>query len=131
MVAASDDRAVVDHHSHEFDGIEGHAGRLADDVVGDFGAGTRDHSLDEVGDVDVGERRQVNRHRVGPPGSPPRVAFEELGPGEGDGEDRAAGRTRGEFVDEVDHAFVGPMQVLEHHHGGPLVGNPLEESTPC
>ena len=33
-------------------------------------------------------------------------------------------------VDEVEHAVVGPLQVLEDHHGRPAFGNAFEERAP-
>ncbi len=35
------------------------------------------------------------------------------------------------LLDEVEHAVVGPVDVLEHHDRGAPFGNPLEEGAPC
>ena len=34
------------------------------------------------------------------------------------------------MVQEVDHAGIGPLQVLDDHHDGQVLGQPLEEQPP-
>ena len=78
----------------------------------------------------VGERRKRDRQRVrlaAAPVGPPR---EQLGPGGADDEQRHAGRPVDQVVDEVEQVVVRPVQVLEHQHERPLLGELLEEASP-
>ena len=46
------------------------------------------------------------------------VAFEQLGAGGADHEQRDRLGPVGEVLQEREHRVVGPVQVLEHEHGG-------------
>ena len=45
-------------------------------------------------------------------------------------EDRMVAAPVEEVLDEGDQPFVGPVDVLEDDHEGPLLGEPLEEAPP-
>ncbi len=62
--------------------------------------------------------------------SPARTSLEELGPGDGEDEDRPRGGMLGEMLHEVEQAGVGPVEILEDEDGRPVVGHPLEERPP-
>ena len=47
-----------------------------------------------------------------------------------DDEDRMVASPIEQILDERDEALVGPVDVLEHHHERPLLGEPLEEAPP-
>ena len=58
------------------------------------------------------------------------MAFEQLGAGGADHQERHGLGTVGEVLEEREHRVVRPMQVLEHEHGRVLLGDVLEEPTP-
>ena len=59
------------------------------------------------------------------------AAREQLRAGRTDDEQRYARRPVDEMVDEVEEAFVGPVEVLEDEDERALVGDSLEEAAPC
>ena len=77
------------------------------------------------------ERRKRERQRVRLATSPGGAACEELRAGRADDEQRYARRPVDEMVDEVEEAFVGPVEVLEDEDERALVGDPLEQAAPC
>ena len=58
------------------------------------------------------------------------MAVCHLRPRQRDDEDRVVAPPIEQILDERDEALVGPVDVLEHHHERPLLGEPLEEATP-
>jgi hypothetical protein len=57
-------------------------------------------------------------------------ALQELRARRPEHEQRDAARSLNQLVDEVEQGIVGPVQILEHEHERPLVGQRLEEATP-
>ena len=62
--------------------------------------------------------------------APRRPALGELGPREGDHEDRMVPRRLEQVLDEVEQARVGPLHVLEREDCRVRLGEPLEEEPP-
>jgi hypothetical protein len=61
---------------------------------------------------------------------PPQLGgVEELRAGEGEQQDREVAEPRGQELDEVEQAAVGPMDVLEDQHRRPVTGNGLDEAS--
>ena len=58
------------------------------------------------------------------------MAICHLRPRQRDDEDRMVASPIEQILDERDEALVGPVDVLEHHHERPLLGEPLEEAPP-
>ena len=86
--------------------------------------------LDETGGVLVRERRERDRERVRLAAAPPRPALQELGARGREYEQRNAARPLDQLVDELQQRIVGPVQILEHEHERPLLGQRLEEAAP-
>ena len=76
------------------------------------------------------EWRERERERVRLAASPAGASREQLRAGRGDDEQRHARRPVDEMVDEVEQAFVGPVEILEDEDERALVGDPLEEAPP-
>ena len=70
------------------------------------------------------------RDEVASTGTPSRAPIEQLWTGQGDDEDRMAGRPLEEVVDEVEQSRIRPLQVLEDQDGRTLRGDTLEERPP-
>ena len=58
------------------------------------------------------------------------MALEQLGSGGADHEQRHALGPIGQVLQEGEHRLIGPVQVLEHEHGGVLLGDVLQEPPP-
>ena len=58
------------------------------------------------------------------------MTFEQLGAGGADHEERDGLSTIGEVLQEREHRLIRPMQVLEHEHGGVLLGDVFQEPSP-
>ena len=86
--------------------------------------------LDEARGVVVGERRERDRQRVRLAAAPARPPLQELGARGAEHEQRHAARALDELVDEVEQRVVGPVQILEHEHQRPPLGQRLEEAAP-
>ena len=76
------------------------------------------------------ERRKRERQRIRLATSPGRAAREQFRSGSADDEQGDTGSPVGQMVDEVEEAFVGPVEVLEDEDERALVGDPLEKATP-
>ena len=70
----------------------------------------------------------VNERRPAPQSRP---AVEELRTGQRDDVDRPVARPIEDVVDEVEHAVVGPLQVLEDEDDDAALRDALEEHAPC
>ena len=93
-------------------------------------SGALEQLAEESRGVVVRERRQRDRERVRLAAAPAGPAGQQLGPRGADEEQRHAARPLDQVVDEVEQVVVGPVEVLEHEHERPLVGEPLEEAAP-
>ena len=111
--------------------------RVERDAVGAFG----DRSERRIGEArnelgraarNGGLRQwlEAEGHEVAPARTPVRSMLEQLRTGNGDDEDRDAAAPLDEFVDEVERAGIGPVQVLEDEGDRPFGGDPLEERPP-
>ena len=58
------------------------------------------------------------------------MTLEQLRSGRADDQQRDALGPVGEVLQEREHRLVGPVQVLEHEHGGVLLGDVLQEPSP-
>src|SRR5207249_4012024 len=67
--------------------------------------------------------RRVGRQAAAPAGS----GVEKLRAREGKQQDREVTEPRGQQLDEVEKAAIGPMHVLEDQHRRPVTGNGLDE----
>ena len=79
----------------------------------------------------LGERREVDRGRVAKAGRPVRIPLVELRARGADDHQRHARRPVGQVLEEGEQRAVGPVEVLEDQHGGPLLGQGLQEAPPC
>ena len=129
--------AVVDVRSgledpHELLGVERVPACPRDERLLRLGVEERpiEQREDEAGGVLVRKRREGDGRRVALASSPARSAVEELGPGGAQDQQRDAVHPIDEVVDEVEQAFVGPVQILEHEHRGPALGERLDEPPP-
>ena len=77
---------------------------------------------EEARRVVVGERRDRERERVRLAAAPTRPPLEQLGPRGADDQQRHADSPVDEVVDEVEQVVVRPVQVFEHQHGRPPLG---------
>ena len=78
----------------------------------------------------IGQRRQAEGREPALTRAPRRAAVEELGAGQGDDVDRLPTRPGKQVLDEVEEAVIGPLEVLEDHDHGHLLGDALEEGAP-
>ncbi len=78
----------------------------------------------------VGKALEVERREARHPGPPARPPLEQLRPSQGHDQDRMLASPRGQVLDEVEQARVGPLDVLEDEHRRCRVGDALEEATP-
>jgi hypothetical protein len=84
----------------------------------------------EIGCLGVGQRREIDAVGVVQAGGERGVAVEQLRPGRADEEQRHALDLVGEVLEEGEHGFVRPVDVLEHEHRRRLFGHCLEERPP-
>ena len=129
-VVAGFERAAVDQHPDGLHGVERHPLGARDDPLDVLRRHAPDESLDELGDHRVGERLEVHRGEAALAGSPVRAFVGELGSRHRDDQDRMALRPLEHRLDEVEQPRVGPLEVLEDHHDGALLRDPLEERAP-
>ena len=122
--------ALGDQHPDRLDRVER-------DAVGAFGdrserriGETRNELGEQLDDRGLRQRLEAERHEVAPARTPVRSMLEQLRTGDGDDEDRDAAAPLDEFVDEVERAGIGPVQVLEDEGDRALGGDPLEERAP-
>ena len=119
FVATGDDDAVVDQHAHQ----------LLDEIRVAFGtareqvAQCRRHRrqpkqqrVDQLAAAAPGQRRQVDALVVRLAAAPKRPPFVERRPGGAHQQQRQPGTALGDVVDEVERAFVGPVQIVEQEH---------------
>ena len=92
--------------------------------------GALEEAPDELGGLLVGERRERQRRRVQLAAAPVRASFEELRPGGRNDQERDVGQPVHEFVEEVEEALVGPVDVLDHDDERALFRETLEEAPP-
>ena len=88
--------------------------------------GAVEEVLEEARSVLVGERADRKRERIELAAAPTRPPVEQLRAGRSDDEEWNGRRPVCEVVDEVEQAVVGPVQVFEDEHEGPLLGRCLE-----
>ena len=74
---------------------------------------------------------EVEGGRVPPGGAHRGPTLDELGPGEGDDQDRLVARPLEDRIDEVEQAVVRPLEVLEDEGDRAERGDALEEAAPC
>ncbi len=92
--------------------------------------GPVEEACDEPRRLLVGERGYGERRRVELPAAPAGSALEQLGARRRDDEQRHIGHPIDELVDEVEQAFIGPVEILEDEHERPPFGHRLEEESP-
>ena len=125
-------RAALEVELRELLGVERVALRPLEQRL--LGLGREQRALEDVRDEDSGlllrERGEADRRGVELAAAPAGPPLEELRPRAADDEERDAAQPVDELVDEVEQALVGPVQVLEHEHERPLLGERLEEAPP-
>jgi hypothetical protein len=116
-------------HPHELLGVERVAGGALDEDL--LGVGVEQWTLeqrqDETGGGVVVERDERDGCRVPLAAAPAGPAFEQLGPGRTDDEQRHAIDPIDEPVDEVEQAVVRPVEVLDDEHHRTALGHRLEK----
>ena len=122
-----DQDPAVDQHPDRLHGVERDALGAFEDPRPDLVGRARDRVAEQGRHLGLGQRLEEDRREV--PRAAPQAgpALRELGPGQRHHEQRAIARPLDEVLDEVQQRAVGPVDVLEHHHGRSLVGDPLEE----
>ena len=109
------DDALVQEPSHRLDGVEGDAiGTLHDPCTRAVGK-ARDEAIQQLAHDLAGERvdREARNRSAGEHESLALSAFRSR---QHEEEDGAVARPFEEMVQEVDHAGIGPLQVLDDHH---------------
>ncbi len=76
------------------------------------------------------ERDECERGRVQLATAPAGPALEELGPCRRHDEHRCVSHPVAKLVDEIEQHLVRPVEILEHEHERPLLGEPFEEPAP-
>ena len=122
--------AAVSEHAHGLDGVERDALRRFSQPVPEVVGQARNEPGQQLVHRLVVERLERQRRRA--PGRPreARMPIGDLRTSERQDEDRVVPTPVEEVLDEGDEAFVRPVDVLEHEHERPLLGEPLEESPP-
>ena len=87
----------------------------------------RHDAVEQRGHRPVGQRLEVEGAEVALAGAPGRASFDELRAGQGDDQDPVVPTPLEDRLDEVDQPVVGPLEVLEHEDGQPLLGDPLDQ----
>ena len=129
--------AVLEHqpplgqeHPDRLDRVERDAVGPGDDRVAGVGGQAGHQPGQELAHRLDRERLEVDRGEAALAGAPVGPALEQLGPGQGQDEDRDAPGPLEQVVDEVEQARVGVVEVLEDHHDRAARGEPLEERAP-
>ena len=130
--ALLDEQVLVLQQPHELLGVERVAAGPVQDRLLELGGdhGRLQQRRDEARGLLLGERREVDRGGVAQPVGVVGMALEQLGAGGADHEQRHPLGPVREVLEEREHRVVGPVQVLEHEHGGVLLGDVLEEPSP-
>ena len=122
----------VEQHPHELLGVQRVASRLRDDgrPRGRRQLGPLQQRREQRAGVLLCQRRQGDRHRVPLAAAPAGTPVEQLGAGRADDQQRHRPGPLDQVLDELEHRVVGPLQVLEQKHEGPVRRQALEESPP-
>src|SRR4249919_1702235 len=86
--------------------------------------------MHELRGLTARERREREGQRIRLATSPGRATRKQFRARRTDDEQRYARRPVDEMVDEVEEAFVGPVEILEDEDERALVGDSLEEAAP-
>ena len=131
-VRAVNEEAAVLEHPHVLLGVERVPAGPGQHARLDLGRQQRllEQRAEQARGLLLGERRDRDGRRVALAAAPAGPPLEELRPSGADDEQRHAGRPVGQVVDEVEQAVVGPVQILEHEHERPLLGQRLEQAPP-
>ena len=81
---------------------------------------------DQLARLVLGQRLERDRGRVAPPAAPARAAVEQLVASQADDQGGAAHPAR-QVLDQVEHALVGPVDVLERDHHRVLPAHRLDQ----
>jgi len=74
------------------------------------------------------QRLQQHADGVGPAAGPGRALLQQLGPGDGDEQDRGLVAALAELLDQVEEGRLGPVEVVEHHNERALGGQGLQQA---
>ena len=122
--------ALVEQSPHRLDRVERDPlGTLDDARVGAVRE-AGDEPVQQLADDLVGKRVE-RESRDGSARQHESSALGPLRPGQHEEEDGVVARPLEQVVQEVDHAGVGPLQVLDDHDDGQVLGEALEEEAPA
>ena len=128
--AVLDEGAAVEQHPDRLDGVErdpfGAREDLGAQAVREAGHEAREQLLHRW----FGERLEIDRGEVAVARTPGGAAFEQFRARVRDDVDGGVARPFEQVLDEVEQRGVGPLHVLEHHHGRVHRGQALEEQAP-
>ncbi len=120
----------VDEHPDGLDRVERNPLGPFTDLRANVRRQTGDEAVEELVPRRLRQRLEDDRMEAARARAPVRAPLEQLGPRERDHVDRERPGPVEQVFDEVEQAGVRPVQVLEEQHGGPLLGEPLEEEPP-
>jgi len=129
--AVLNEEAAVEQHAHGLDRVQRHSLRPAEDAVAQVLGQSGNEAREQLVHRLRRERLEEHRREVAAPRTPGRPALEELRAGERDDEEGMVARPVEQVLDEVEQAFVRPLQVLEGEHSRIHRGEALEEEPPC
>src|SRR5438874_8115824 len=126
------EEAALDEHSGVLLGVERVAARVCQQRLRDAYRELRlaEQRADKLARLLVRERRERDRDRVALAAAPAGSPLEQLRAGGAEHEQGDSARPVDEVVDEVEHALVGPVKVLEDEHQRAPLGESLEEAPP-
>ena len=125
-------RSLLEEELRELLGVEWIATRSLEERRLRLGHqdGRSEQSREEKRGLVVGKRSECEGRRVQLAAAPARPSVEKLRTRRRDDEERNVGHPVDELVEEVEQAFVGPVEVFDDEHEGPLICHRLEEAPP-
>jgi hypothetical protein len=123
------EQPAVEEHPHGLDGVQRNALGSVEDLCAQAVRKAGSEPVEERHHGRARERLEGQRRRV-PPGAPAAPALGQLGPCQGEDEQRMVPRPVEEVLDEIEQRGVGPLEVLEDQHGRMTLGEALEEEPP-
>ena len=129
-VVALDEPAVGDQHPDRLDRIQRDALGTRHDRADRRLGQAADEPTQQLAHAFVVERLQVEGEEVAAAGAPAGPVVEQLRAGQRHDEDRDVEAPVEHVVDEVEHARVGPVEVLEEQRDRAVAGDSLEVRPP-
>ena len=122
--------AAVDQHAHRLDRVERDALGTTGDCPHRVLRNARESATNHLRHLLRLERLELHRRQAAHVGAPSRAPLVDLRTSQRYHEDRPVAGPIEQLLDEIEHALVRPLHVLEDEHRRAAIGDALEECAP-